>query len=589
MSIINPEGKDLFKDDLGVLTYNETVMDEILGSDIQKGQKLETGTIGNWKITADRLIAQNGLVGMDSRITSGTDWRFWAGNVVPGSAPVRVDEDGNLYADSAVIGGSIIGASIHIPDEDTTANSFHVESDGDAWWGCTQSDWTADEGNAIAYVKSDGEAKFKDLTARKVTGYRDVDIKGNLQPTEILEAGENMSAGDAYCILGQEEYEATPTDDAYIKENDPNSNFGTAVELYIDSFWAGQEKQSLVKFDLSSLPTVAEKAFIRFKSLGAPGFYTDVHRVTSSWSEGSVTWNTQPTYNGTPEIDKAWFSSSGYIYIDITVLYNQWQAGTYDNYGIILIEDGTAGAGVGVYSSEEATTAYRPTLLVLGVNSNAGKAYKADADDYSKAINFRGFVTEDVTSGNDFQGQIGGVYDGMTDLIPGYKYYLTDTAGDVDITPGTFQKECGIATSATDIAIQKEDTITAMGVEDSVSLGENAPRYFVCGFRPRMIVFEFDFGGTQTCPKDIPAYPGADYFLQTATWISGDHIGIQQDTITTQIEEETDYLFHYVAAGGASYGIKIAATLDTGFILEFVAIGGTTLNTSISFNWYAYK
>jgi len=163
MSIINPEGKDLFKDDLGVLTYNETVMDEILGSDIQKGQKFESGSIGNWKITADRLIAQNGLVGMDSRITSGTDWRFWAGHLTPGSAPFRVDEDGNMFASSAVISGSIIGSEIHIPDEDTTANSFHVATDADTWWGCTSTDFTADNDNANAYVLKDGTAKFQSV------------------------------------------------------------------------------------------------------------------------------------------------------------------------------------------------------------------------------------------------------------------------------------------------------------------------------------------------------------------------------------------------------------------------------------------
>ena len=60
--------------------------------------------------------------------------------------------------------GGIIGGSLHIPDQDTTANSFHVETNGDTYWGCTQTNWNADNNNANAYVLSTGVAQFQSVT-----------------------------------------------------------------------------------------------------------------------------------------------------------------------------------------------------------------------------------------------------------------------------------------------------------------------------------------------------------------------------------------------------------------------------------------
>jgi len=69
----------------------------------------------------------------------------------------------NWDGTSLTIAGSLIAGSIHIPDEDTTANSFHVESDGDTFWGCTQSSFTSDNDNANAYVLKTGAAKFQSV------------------------------------------------------------------------------------------------------------------------------------------------------------------------------------------------------------------------------------------------------------------------------------------------------------------------------------------------------------------------------------------------------------------------------------------
>jgi len=90
-------------------------------------------------------------------IVDGTD----SGDVVIGN---YAGGQGALYdssLDKFTFTGALEAGSIHIPDEDTTANSFHTDTGGNSWWGCTQSDWTSDHDNANAYVLNTGVAKFQ--------------------------------------------------------------------------------------------------------------------------------------------------------------------------------------------------------------------------------------------------------------------------------------------------------------------------------------------------------------------------------------------------------------------------------------------
>jgi hypothetical protein len=74
-------------------------------------------------------------------------------NYLETSTGWRLDKSGNLEANSGTFRGQLIAGSIDIPNT-TTANSFHVNSNGDAWWGATTL------ASALAWVKKDGTAKF---------------------------------------------------------------------------------------------------------------------------------------------------------------------------------------------------------------------------------------------------------------------------------------------------------------------------------------------------------------------------------------------------------------------------------------------
>ncbi len=65
-------------------------------------------------------------------------------NFVEGLAGWQITEE-TVEFNSGTFRGALIAGSIHIPDQDTTANSFHVATDGSGWVGAT----TANRANAL--------------------------------------------------------------------------------------------------------------------------------------------------------------------------------------------------------------------------------------------------------------------------------------------------------------------------------------------------------------------------------------------------------------------------------------------------------
>ena len=90
-------------------------------------------------------------------------------NFSVGASGWRLDSNGNIEANDGNFRGDISGAtgtftgtvsigSLNIPDE-VTADSFHVDTTGNAWWGATAI------GSAVAKIEKDGSALFTSITA----------------------------------------------------------------------------------------------------------------------------------------------------------------------------------------------------------------------------------------------------------------------------------------------------------------------------------------------------------------------------------------------------------------------------------------
>ncbi len=83
----------------------------------------------------------------------------------------ELNSDGNINGD-LIITGSVSVGSLHIPNQDTTDDSFHTNTLGDSWWGATETDFNSDNNNAVAYILSTGETKLQNST---VVGVREIE------------------------------------------------------------------------------------------------------------------------------------------------------------------------------------------------------------------------------------------------------------------------------------------------------------------------------------------------------------------------------------------------------------------------------
>lgn len=142
---------------------------------------IDSGTVGGMSITATEIKTSDGLVGLSSAVTGGTDWRFWAGHATPGSAPFRVDENGKLYATGVIISGAITATTGEIGGwtigSTTLANGTNIILDSSnkkisinsATFGEKGVQLDYNGGTPRAYI-GDGSTKFIKYDGTNTTG-----------------------------------------------------------------------------------------------------------------------------------------------------------------------------------------------------------------------------------------------------------------------------------------------------------------------------------------------------------------------------------------------------------------------------------
>jgi hypothetical protein len=151
-----------------------------------------------------------------------------------------------------------------------------------------------------------------------------------------------------------------------------NTNYNTTVVQC--GGWADMDTGYL-EFDLTGLPEadITESASIQVYIVNSGTNTTEVtfSRVTSSWTETGITYNTRPSSTdsysiGTPT-QGAWKT------IDITTLYKNWKNGTYTNYGVSFTPVSYGNNNRANFYSSDYTddTSLRPKLVIVSyVNSN---------------------------------------------------------------------------------------------------------------------------------------------------------------------------------------------------------------------------
>lgn len=159
--------------------------------------------------------------------------------------------------------------------------------------------------------------------------------------------------------------QTVPADaDSYVREDRANTNFGGATSLDVRSHDDDRNRRALVRFPLPAPPSrcTLTSATLRLNATAASGGRTiGVVRATSSWTEGGVTWNNQPSMTFTDAAITG--SGTGWRQWGVTPLVESMYAGS--NHGF-LIGDASENSGSArrqTFSSREASTG-RPELLI---------------------------------------------------------------------------------------------------------------------------------------------------------------------------------------------------------------------------------
>lgn len=165
---------------------------------------------------------------------------------------------------------------------------------------------------------------------------------------------------------------AASSADAYVDGTALLSNFGAAADLLVTSSLVGN-RRTLLRFDLAScgIPagarvTSATLALVLSQAPASSRVY-EVRRVTSSWSESTITWTSQPTVAGSATATATTGTSSGVtLSWDVSADAQAFVAGTSnDGWRVADSSESALVAVSGTFGSRErATAAERPTLTV---------------------------------------------------------------------------------------------------------------------------------------------------------------------------------------------------------------------------------
>ena len=178
-------------------------------------------------------------------------------------------------------------------------------------------------------------------------------------------------------------YTATVSDDAWIKSETPDQNYGNDAQLstYYDSS-TGNIQRALYRFNLASanipqnslLVSAVLKLYIIDSNTNAA---VTVHQITADWTEADVTWNTiNDKYNSTASATIASAAPAGQIIkINLTPLVQGWLNGSVSNQGIMLRT--TAAFDLAQYASKEYGTFSQQPQLEITV-SDGSIANRAD-------------------------------------------------------------------------------------------------------------------------------------------------------------------------------------------------------------------
>lgn len=165
------------------------------------------------------------------------------------------------------------------------------------------------------------------------------------------------------------------TDDTFNNSLQGNTANGTRNEVFVRD--TNGVRQGFAQFDLVTLPSGitsadVDKATLRLFVDEVPsGGNVDIHLVTSSWDEETLTFNSSPTIEAIPFAANVAFVTGNmedFITVDITSQLKNWVDNPTTNFGIALVPD-----GVNIkFDSKESRGTSQPMQLEVALIGPAG-------------------------------------------------------------------------------------------------------------------------------------------------------------------------------------------------------------------------
>ncbi len=136
----------------------------------------------------------------------------------------------------------------------------------------------------------------------------------NVALTVTDSVGQKATASQTVTVTSQNSSIFSPTDDAYVQQNTPSTNYGTSTEIDVDN---SPVKNILLKFNVQVTGTISA-ATLRLFQVDASDLGGDFHTAPSNWTETSVTWDNAPAANPTVFFSLESVSSNTWYEVDMT-------------------------------------------------------------------------------------------------------------------------------------------------------------------------------------------------------------------------------------------------------------------------------
>lgn len=164
-------------------------------------------------------------------------------------------------------------------------------------------------------------------------------------------------------------------EDAYVLSSTPTTLYGGATTLLVKHTEPPSETmaRAFLQFDLSSIPADASiqvALLYMYDQTAGGGSNLNIYPVDTIWSEATVNWDNQPSYDPVAAGILLGYTYTGWYNADVTGLVNEWRDGLRSNHGLLVKEGGyfcpvtLPACGPRTFRSSE-YSGFKPYLMVI--------------------------------------------------------------------------------------------------------------------------------------------------------------------------------------------------------------------------------